>query len=663
MKTKITILTVFLAFIMTACSGFEDNATLTLYLGGGSNSYSASSLTNWPPANDDELGSLSYEIKLTSSSNERTETASGLGPISFKITPEYWTIEVTAYSDSELYAYGFTSATLKAGQNNVLVTMRRMEKYEISINIISSYTIIKGGSYTFNASTIYGSLVNPADKIHDTYKWSVSGERSGATMIDESSGYLMIGLDEAASALTIRAESAIKPSIYKTVTIPITPAVSGQLSITEEGHTGTDVGKIYIYTVLKVDTGAVTGAVGTPTYKWWIDYNEDGIFDETDDLVSTDQTYTVSGDDINKPITVEVTYDNGTLTATTNSTVNDIRGIYNLDQVMMITEIPGGDFILINNLEFDISPLCNSDYPFTGTFDGNGKTIDLNIIQPLITGNDAYAGLFAIIDTNGVVKNLKLTGSVIVSAEANMRAGAVAGENRGNIFNVSSSVNVDAEAVTSYYITSYYSYVGGIAGLQAAPNPYTGSIKNCYVTGNITSTSKFEGLGMTSEKSYAGGIAGIITNNGTNNITHCWASGIITANNDSVAAYTAGIVGYVETTTYSITNCVALNSNLNSDSMPSYCSRLATFNYSSTLSNNYANTDITVNGSPPSSPFVNDSSGQEGGDVSLASASIQSWWQDSTNGPGWNIQNTNAAANEINPWYWGTDSRPRLWFE
>ena len=677
MKTKIAILTALLTLTMTACFNFDagDKATLTLHLSSSSNSRAP--LANWPPTDDAELGTLSYEIKFSGSLGEKTESASGSGTITLAVTPGYWNIEVTAYSDGELYAYGSVSATLKTGLNNVSINMRRIDKYEIIINIASSYTsypILRGESYRFSANTIYGALVNSADKIHNTYKWSVSDNSSSSTNIDESSGYLTIDLYETASTLTIKAESAVKPSIYGTVTITITPFVSGQVRIIEEGHAGTDIGKIYINTVLKVDTSAVTDAVGNPTdYKWWIDYNEDGIFDEVDgygydyELVSRDQTYTVSDDEIGKPITIEIIYENGTLTATTNSTVKDIFGIYNLDQLKGISDRPYVNYILMaDNLYLNDDPLCSVDtysniiIPFEGTFDGNGKTINLNITQTLKTTlpDNAYAGLFAIISEDGVVKNLKLTGSVIVSEFANMYAGAVAGENQGNIYNVSSSVTVNATAdYPGGLAPSSSSYAGGIAGLQAAPLSYTGSIKNCYVTGDITSTSE-------SDISYAGGIAGRIYSNGNDNIiTHCWASGTITGINTASSAYTAGIVG-VAATDSTITNCVALNSNLdNSVSVSSFANRIVSVAGYVDLNNNYASVSMFLRGGSFSwsGTYMN----SDGGDVTSTEASTPTWWKNTTagSGPGWDIKDTKATANETNPWYWGTDDRPRLWFE
>ncbi|MCL2154327.1 MAG: hypothetical protein FWH53_01545 [Leptospirales bacterium] len=785
MRIKITILlTILLGLIMTACSGFEEKATLTLYLGGSSKTYSASALTNWPPKDDKELGSLRYDIKLTGSKGEITKEATGSELISLIVYPGDWTIEVTAYSDNELYAHGVTSATIKTGQNNVPVLMSREGIYKLYIIVTPpEISILKGGSQAFTATPSPG--LKNSDGFTGSYKWSVLGNNSNTT-IDPLTGYLTVASDETAPALKVTAESLDKPSVSETVTINVVDAVNAQppniiveptsaiiddrptltvvasspdsgtlsykwyesttnnnsggteisgatdyiytlptttsagthyyyvevtntntnsnvngnttatttskvvnvtvlggtVSIIEQGHGETDKGKVYVNTVLEIDTSTVAGAVGTPTYKWGVDWNDDGIFDELE-LVSTDPTYTVGSDDPDRFIKVEVTYTNGTLTATTNNKVESITGIYNLEQ---LEEVISGDFILlVENLNLTGKPLGYEDVfnneisSFNGTFDGNGKTISLNINQTLKTTSpapdNAYAGLFAIIGETGVVKNLNLTGSINVSAQADMFVGAVAGENRGNIFNVSSSVVVNATSLSGGSGSYSGSYAGGIAGLQGCDElGETGSITNCYASGNITLQSSTM---LTLAPSYAGGIAGGMGGRGANSITYCWASGTITNNNPDYTAYIAGIVGYASKLADSITNCVALNDDFVHDVTGSSAqyNRIVVSGGIGGLSDNYANKDMFVNGVSWSWSTGHHMT-SEGGDVYLTTgvdptigiASDITWWKNTTAGigPGWDIQDTKAAANEANPWHWGLvngNQRPILWFE
>ena len=180
---------------------------------------------------------------------------------------------------------------------------------------------------------------------------------------------------------------------------------------------------------------------------------------------------------------------------------------------------------------------------FAGTFDGNGKTITgLTINQPS-TDN---VGLFAFIEDEGTVKNLKLDK---VNVTANSNVGAVAGENRGTIENCSVSGSVTGSSDNSCVggiagwhregtITDCHSsatvkgmaYVGGIAG-QSSAIVGTTTITACYSTGSVTAKTN------SNYYSYAGGVVGL-NSNGTV-LTACYATGDVKGDGD----YVGGVVG------------------------------------------------------------------------------------------------------------------------
>jgi len=65
-------------------------------------------------------------------------------------------------------------------------------------------------------------------------------------------------------------------------------------------------------------------------------------------------------------------------------------------------------FILMDDLDFrhiTLTPVGNSDMPFTGSFDGNGRIIRNAAIN---TPASSYVGLFGFIDTSGRISNLGL---------------------------------------------------------------------------------------------------------------------------------------------------------------------------------------------------------------------------------------------------------------
>ena len=142
---------------------------------------------------------------------------------------------------------------------------------------------------------------------------------------------------------------------------------------------------------------------------------------------------------------------------------------------------------------------------YTGTFDGNGKTIT----GLTVTGSDRYTGLFGFI--KGTVKNVVLTEINITSGT--FVSGVAGWSFGGNIENCSVSGSVSG------------SDVGGVVGYQQG-----GSITGCSSSATVKGTQR------------AGGVAGT-TNSGAT-LTACYATGDVTVENDGTSyAWAGGIVG------------------------------------------------------------------------------------------------------------------------
>ncbi len=153
-----------------------------------------------------------------------------------------------------------------------------------------------------------------------------------------------------------------------------------------------------------------------------------------------------------------------------------------------------------------------SSKPFKGTFDGKGHTI-----KGLYIGDSLYGGLFEGIGEGGTVKNLSVSGSI---DGGTVDIGGIAGLNSGTIENCYSDVDINGSCS-----------IGGIAGLNDK-----GTIKGCYNTGNITSSTS-DGFSGT------GGIAG--DNNGEGGggtIQNCHNAGSVTLTADGDSP-TGGIAG------------------------------------------------------------------------------------------------------------------------
>ena len=191
--------------------------------------------------------------------------------------------------------------------------------------------------------------------------------------------------------------------------------------------------------------------------------------------------------------------------------------VYNAEGLKNIAELVNEEWkldiniTLTNNIDLtgiDWTPIGKDDNKaYTGTFDGNGKTIT----GLTVTRSNRYTGLFGFI--KGTVKNVVLTEVNITSGTF---VGGVAGWSfGGNIENCSVSGSVSGTT-----------FAGGVVGSQRG-----GSITGC----NSSATVK----GVI----FAGGIAGE-TNSGAS-LTGCYATGDVTVENDGTNnSHAGGVVGY-----------------------------------------------------------------------------------------------------------------------
>ena len=170
------------------------------------------------------------------------------------------------------------------------------------------------------------------------------------------------------------------------------------------------------------------------------------------------------------------------------------------------------DITLTGNITLtgEWTPIGTKSQPYTGTFNGGGKTIT----GLTVTGSNEYAGLFGRIGSGGKVKNVTLKDVKIESNNGMGNVGGVAGWSYGNIENCSVSGSVSGNSTA-----------GGVVGAQ-----WGGSITGC------SSSATVKGV------TYAGGIAGS-TNSGAT-LTACYATGDVTIENDGIGnPFAGGVVG------------------------------------------------------------------------------------------------------------------------
>lgn len=171
-------------------------------------------------------------------------------------------------------------------------------------------------------------------------------------------------------------------------------------------------------------------------------------------------------------------------------------------------------------LTADITVTAPYANDFTGTFDGNGHTVTLDI-----TASTANVGLFSKLAGGAVVKNVKVDGTVSGTEGV---AGIAAQANGATI----------SGCINCAEISATQRHVGGIVGKMGG-----GTVENCYNTGAISS-SRTRPINM-------GGIAGYV--DGGASVENCYNTGSITGSGDNTAA----VVGWNAAT---VKNCYYLES-------------------------------------------------------------------------------------------------------
>ena len=200
---------------------------------------------------------------------------------------------------------------------------------------------------------------------------------------------------------------------------------------------------------------------------------------------------------------------------------------------------------------------------FAGTFDGNGRTITLDITLPdTISSDSQFGGLIAsFCPPGGTVKNLKLEGSMqsysggTTATGGLVDIGALAGgyvrvgseSGTATIENVTSSVTMNLEIATQ---SNANVYAGAIIGRIYAAADYPSSITNCVNTGNLT--ARFTGT----EYSGGGRLGGLVGHVYANTVMeNCRNEGSVSTE-DSQEGYRTNAGGLAGSGTVVYINCV-----------------------------------------------------------------------------------------------------------
>ena len=160
---------------------------------------------------------------------------------------------------------------------------------------------------------------------------------------------------------------------------------------------------------------------------------------------------------------------------------------------------PDGNYQLTEDITVT-APYGNDITGFTGTFDGNGHTVTLDI-----TASTAYVGLFSKLAGGAVVRNVITAGSVTATGKNNV--GGIAGVADTELGAITISNCKNEAAIKGNKV------VGGILG-GCTEDDYALTISACANEGNISGTRNI------------GGICGTLEN--AHFIKNCYNSGAVT---------------------------------------------------------------------------------------------------------------------------------------
>ncbi len=209
------------------------------------------------------------------------------------------------------------------------------------------------------------------------------------------------------------------------------------------------------------------------------------------------------------------------------------------------------------------TPIGNTNNKYTGTFDGDNKTVSGLYFNKSEVGS---VGLFGYVGENGVVENTGVFNSYFCGY---WYVGGVVGScNNGTISNCYNTSAVIGQrnvggvvghingTISNCYntgtVNGIISDAGGVAG-----DISDGTISNCYNTGTVNGSE------------YVGGVSGYISNS---TVANCYNTGVI----DDGTNYVGGVVGYnyesAFTNCYYLDSCGALDKNATSKTAEQFAS-------------------------------------------------------------------------------------------
>lgn len=177
---------------------------------------------------------------------------------------------------------------------------------------------------------------------------------------------------------------------------------------------------------------------------------------------------------------------------------------------------------------------------FSGTFEGNGKTIS----GLKVNSSGTYAGLFG--QVSGTIKNLTVIGEVNLNTTSSSATTIYAGLLAGNVSgwfatidscSTSGEVNASLNCTASFGFTSANVYAGGVIG-------NSGSWISTEILSHKSGTVTAKYTGSVNGNAYAGGIAGKTTAG----LVDCYNRAAVLSSSGKGSSYAGGLAGQCAST-------------------------------------------------------------------------------------------------------------------
>lgn len=243
---------------------------------------------------------------------------------------------------------------------------------------------------------------------------------------------------------------------------------------------------------------------------------------------------------------ITLNYDPGyTIEGDGSYTVNNEKGLKNLAELVNNGETNINITLNtdLNLTDMEWTPIGTESQPYTGTFDGNGKTIrGLKIDK---SGTDDV-GLIGCLGSGGKVQNVTLTNISVSGANC---VGGIAGQNYGTVENCSVNGTVTGQNPTGGIVGINYGTISGCSAEGTVTgNINVGGISGLSVRIYDTGTGSYlgstiEGCHSTAAVSGSSSVGGVLGNLGNNSfLMACYSTGNVTVTSTDVS-FVGGVVG------------------------------------------------------------------------------------------------------------------------